>query len=237
MNTVAAVVTWSGSAEDARTLKSLRDWKRIEALGLALKPGVKGPDEIETTFDVPTLWTKSAVVNILKWFDGTGAGHLLWVLPGSPLFSTSGLNRLWSAAVDSDAAITYGDYFELQADNSTNYHPLIDYQPGSLRDDFDFGSAVVLSRKHLKGLVEEIDQSTPNLELGGWYDLRLRLVERGCVVHLSEPVYQMPPTDPRTSGQKVFDYVDPGRREYQVEMEKVATEHLRRIGALLEPPD
>ncbi len=236
MNTVAAIVTWSGAAEDARTLESLRDWKRIEAIGLAVKPGVSGPKEIQTTVDVPTLWTTSSVLDILKWFDRNGADHLLWVLPGSPVLPPLGLDRLWCAANDSDAAITYGDYFELHADDSTSYHPLIDYQTGSLRDDFDFGAAVLLSRKHLKGLVKEIDEANPDLEYGGWYDLRLRLAERGPRLHLSEPVYLMPPIDQRASGQKVFDYVDPGRREFQVEMEKVATEHLRRIGALLEPP-
>jgi hypothetical protein len=143
---------------------------------------------------------------------------------------------LWSCARDADAAITYGDYFDLHEDGSVSYHPLIDYQAGSLRDDFDFGSVILINRKKLSGLVEELEKDTPNLRYAGWYDLRLRLVERGSVTHLSEPIYQMPVGEERASGQRVFDYIDPEKRDYQSEMEMAATSYLRRIGAFLEPP-
>jgi len=42
-------------------------------------------------------------------------------------------------------------------------------------------------------------------------------------------------TDNRKSGEKLFDYVDPKNREVQVEMEKICTAHLKRIGAWLGP--
>jgi hypothetical protein len=113
---------------------------------------------------------------------------------------------------------------------------LIDYQPGSLRDDFDFGPVVLLNGKSLAGLAAEIEHDRPELKHAGWYDLRLRLVERGPVRRIPEPLYRLPRQDDRPSGQKVFDYVDPKNREVQLEMEQVATAYLKRIGAYLPPP-
>lgn len=109
-------------------------------------------------------------------------------------------------------------------------HPRIDYRPGSIRDTFDFGPLVAVSPKaaHEAGIGE-------GLRWGGLYDLRLRLSERAGVVRIPEPLYAEAPAGGRSSGEALFDYVDPRNRDYQVEMERVATEHLARIGALLPP--
>jgi hypothetical protein len=171
----------------------------------------------------------------LKWFESTTADYLLWVLSGTPVFSETDLKRLESAAKDTGAAITYSDYLDVHEDGTVTNHPLIDYQPGSLRDDFDFGPVVLLSREKLRGMVDDFEMSTSDLRYGGWYGLRLRLTERGSVLHLSEPLYRIHKHEERSSGQKVFDYVDPGKRDYQIEMEAVATDYLKRTGALLEP--
>ena len=113
-------------------------------------------------------------------------------------------------------------------------HPRIDYRPGSLRDTFDFGPVVALSvaAARAAGL-------SPGLRWGGLYDLRLRLSETRPVVRVPEPLYEegAPRDAPPSSGREVhFDYVDPRNRDYQLEMERVATAHLARIGACL-PPD
>ena len=69
-------------------------------------------------------------------------------------------------------------------------------------------------------------------EFGALYDLRLRMKN---IVHINEYLYTEIETDTRKSGEKLFDYVDPKNREVQIEMEKVCTAHLKRIGAWLEP--
>ncbi len=109
-------------------------------------------------------------------------------------------------------------------------HPRIDYQRGSIRDTFDFGPVVGIS-------VEAARQSGID---GGWiwgglYDLRLRISEKRAIVRIPEPLYGAPTVDMRPADQRQFDYVDPRNRDYQVEMERIATAHLRRIGAWLEP--
>lgn len=109
-------------------------------------------------------------------------------------------------------------------------HPRIDYQRGSIRDGFDFGPVVVLS-------VQAARQAGID---GGWkwgalYDLRLRISERLPIVRIPEPLYSASTIDARPTGQKQFDYVDLRNRDYQIEMEGVATAHLKRIGAWLQP--
>ena len=109
-------------------------------------------------------------------------------------------------------------------------HPRIDYQSGSIRDGFDFGPVVGVS-------VNAARQSgiEGTWRWGGLYDLRLRISEKRAVVRIPEPLYSASTVDARPTGQKQFDYVDPRNRDYQIEMERIATAHLKRIGACLEP--
>ena len=110
-------------------------------------------------------------------------------------------------------------------------HPHIDYQCGSIRDGFEFGPLVAVS-------VQAARQSKIESpwKWGGLYDLRLRISEKHAVVRIPEPLYNALIVDQRPTGQKQFDYVDPRNRDFQSEMELIATEHLKRIGAWL-PPD
>jgi hypothetical protein len=109
-------------------------------------------------------------------------------------------------------------------------HPRIDYQRGSIRDGFDFGPVVGLS----VGAARQsgIDSAW---KWGALYDLRLRLSEKHAIVRIPEPLYSASAVDERPTGQKQFDYVDPRNRDYQIEMERIATAHLKRIGACLPP--
>lgn len=109
-------------------------------------------------------------------------------------------------------------------------HPHIDYQFGSIRDGFEFGPLVGVS-------VQAAHQSKveSHWKWGGLYDLRLRISEKHAVMRIPEPLYDASTVDQRPTDQKQFDYVDPRNRQFQIEMERIATEHLKRIGAWLEP--
>jgi hypothetical protein len=109
-------------------------------------------------------------------------------------------------------------------------HARIDYQAGSIRDNFDLGPVVGVSAE----AAFEAGLET-NCRWGALYDLRLRISERRTVVRIPEPLYAASLVDSRPAGQKQFDYVDPKNRDYQIEMERIATEHLKRVGAWLEP--
>ena len=143
-----------------------------------------------------------------------------------------GLERMEQVARDTSAAMVYADHFQLVGDKLTEA-PVIDYQCGSLRDDFDFGSVLLVSVPALKKAAAGMDESS--YKYAGLYDLRLRLSRIGGLVRVGEFLYYEVEDDTRASGQKQFDYVDPRNREVQIEMEAACTEHLKAVGAWLAP--
>ena len=145
--------------------------------------------------------------------------------------------RLLEEAARTGAAMVYCDYWLRTADGQRKDNPVNDYQPGSVREDFDFGALVAvneaLMRKWEQETAEDNAGGGPSLRYGRWYSLRLFLSRHGALVHLPQTLYGVDEVDPRASGQKQFDYVDPRNREVQIEMEAIFTDHLRKIGAWL----
>ncbi len=139
------------------------------------------------------------------------------------------LDRILSIADDTRADMLYSDHYQLAADGQRKKHPLIACQKGALRDDFDFGSVLVFRSSSFKRAVRSMEV---DYEFGALYDLRLRMKN---IVHVNEYLYTEIETDARKSGEKQFDYVDPKNRAVQIEMEKICTEHLKRIGGYLKP--
>lgn len=138
------------------------------------------------------------------------------------------LDRFIAVAEDTKADMLYADHLEL-IDGQRRKHPLIECQAGALRDDFDFGSVLVFRTSSFRRAVRAMEN---DYEWGALYDLRLRMKK---IVHVNEYLYTEVETDTRKSGEKQFDYVDPRNRAVQIEMEQICTEHLKRIGAYLEP--
>jgi hypothetical protein len=238
MASIAAVLAISGERQLAAVLERLAANPLVRHIAVAAPPDAKAPSEILHRLHATTLRSAAAAVEVLRWFDTTDASHLLWALSPRIELTVSGMRRLAHAAADTQAAILilYSDYFDQQPDGTAALHPLIGYQPGSIRDDFDFGHVVLLSRAAVRGLADVIEGERIAGDFGGWYDLRLRASERGPVVHLSEPTYSAAAVVERTAGEAHFNYVDPRNRDYQIEMERVATAHLKRIHAWLPPP-
>ena len=141
------------------------------------------------------------------------------------------LERFCQVADNTRAGLVYADFYQLR-NGSMHKHPLIDYQTGSIRDDFNFGSVLFFSSK---ALIDAANRLTSDYNYAGLYDLRLHISEHNPIVHLNEYLYTETETDTRMSGKKQFDYVDPKNRDVQLEMETAATEHLKRIGAYLKP--
>ena len=136
-----------------------------------------------------------------------------------------GLQRMEQIGDDTTAVMVYSDHFNPEP------APVIDYQDGALRDDFDFGSAILVRVAVLKQVAAQMDV---NYDYAGFYDLRLRLSRVGEIVHIPEFLYYDVETDLRKSGEKLFDYVDPKNRAVQVEMETCVTEYLKQLNALID---
>ena len=141
------------------------------------------------------------------------------------------LERMMHIAEDSDAGMVYADHYQIAGGKQTNA-PVIDYQFGSLRDDFNFGSVLLFNTSRLK---EAAGRITSEYNFAGLYDLRLKLSQNADLVHINEYLYSEVENDTRKSGEKIFDYVDPKNRNRQIEMEEACTEHLKEIGGYLEP--
>jgi hypothetical protein len=182
-----------------------------------------------TSLQIDSLFS-AATLNKISTQTGTGYALFLTqdtlIEPGQFAFE-----RFIQVAEGTRAGIVYSDYFSKKGDIRTP-SPVTDYQLGSVRDDFNFGPAVLLRTDALRNAVGSV---RPEFRYAGWYGVRLA-VSRDCpVVRIPEFLYTTVEVDTRKSGEKMFDYVDPKNRDVQIDMENAFTDHLKQIGAYLEP--
>ena len=183
-----------------------------------------------TVVVVDSLWSSDFVMRMAEL--AVGDYVLLSQKPTPLVLGASALERLLFVAEDTGAAMVYGDRYTLEH-GERRPHPVIDYQPGALRDDFDFGS-LLLIRTSLLHKYATSDRER-DYQYAGFYDFRLFLSREGTLFHLNEYLYTEVETDLRASGVKQFDYVNPANRDVQIEMELACTAHLRTTGALVDP--
>jgi hypothetical protein len=141
------------------------------------------------------------------------------------------LRRMLQVADDTGAGMVYSDYYEIK-EGELFPHPVIDYQQGSLRDDFNFGSLMLFRTSAFRNSANETDEE---YRFAALYDLRLKISRNESIFRIPEFLYTEMETDSRLSGQKMFDYVDPRNRHVQIEMEKACTSHLKKTGGWLKP--
>lgn len=142
------------------------------------------------------------------------------------------LDRMLALADITKAGMIYADHYNIAADGTRSEAPVIDYQAGSLRDDFNFGSVLLFRTESLK---EAANMMKADYQAAGFYDLRLKLTEKYTLEHINEYLYSEVELDTRKTGEKLFDYVDPKNRASQIEMEQAATEYLKEVGGYLKP--
>ena len=141
------------------------------------------------------------------------------------------LERFAKLGDDSRSGMLYADHYNV-TDQGADKAPVIDYQMGSLRDDFDFGSVMFFCGKCFKQAAAAMKA---DYQFAGLYDLRLKLSQFAPLTHINEFLYSDVELDTRKSGEKNFDYVDPRNRGRQIEMEQACTEHLKEVGGYLAP--
>ena len=213
MKKITCFVPYIDEAQAGKTLTALRQSQLVDKVVCLEQPVFKSETirEIaaETNTDYALVYTKTTTLEL---------GYLA-------------LKRLLQIAQDTEAGMVYADHFQVKGDEQVKA-PVIDYQKGSLRDDFDFGSVLFFNAKALK---ESVSRMTESYLHAGLYDLRLKLSQLYALVHANEYLYSEVEEDNRKSGEKQFDYVDPRNRDRQIEMEKACTQHLKEIGGYLEP--
>lgn len=167
-----------------------------------------------------------------KMAEVADSDYVLTYSKGFPLdMGKHALARMIQICEDTGAGMVYSDYYEKKND-AMSPHPVIDYQEGALRDDFNFGSVVLYDCKAFRDACSRMDEE---YRYTGHYDLRLKISQKYSLIHIQELLYTEVETDTRKTGEKQFDYVDPRNRAVQAEMEKACTHHLKCIGGWLPP--
>lgn len=216
------------------TLSVLRQSKTVQHINLLVDSSFRlnnAPEDCALIATTNIVSTKT----ILDIEENTDTDYVMLYLKTTPVsFGDFALDRMLRVAVDTDAAMVYSDYYSV-IEGKTEKHPVIDYQNGSVRDDFDFGSMLLIKADLLHEYANLITGNDKyNYKFAGLYDLRLFLSRKGELFHINEFLYTELELDTRKSGEKQFDYVNPRNREVQIEMEKAVTAHLSAIGALVD---
>ena len=167
------------------------------------------------TIDLPKYVSSTATVREI--LSSTSAEYLLFNISGREVNLTDeSLARMLDAAKAAGAGMVYSDYIKMTGPDSMIPAPLIDIQSGSLRDDFDFGAIILVTRAGIDAYLARTDLYQS--ECGGFYQMRLAIQCVLPIVRVPQPLYTLTETDLRTSGQKQFDYVNPSNRSIQIEM-------------------
>lgn len=228
-------------------LQELHDNKTVQHINLLVSADFAAHHQVPDgcTFVVIDRLESSNTVESIA--ENTDADYVMICTKTTPIrWGLYALERFLRTADDTGAVMVYSDYYSLikedkeiakvgEKEEETGKlikHPVIDYQSGSLRDDFDFGSLWFIKAQALRDFIAQQDRA--DYQYAGLYDLRLYLSRVGEIFHLNEFLYTEDELDNRKSGEKQFDYVNPRNREVQIEMEKACTQHLNKVGALID---
>ncbi len=225
-------------------LTELHDNKTVQHINLLVSSDFAAQHQVPdgcTFVVIDRLESSNTITSIA---ENTDADYVIICTKTTPIkWGLYALERFLRTADDTGAVMIYSDHYSMVKDESLSQdgtsavgklekHPVIDYQEGSLRDDFDFGSLWLIKSQCLRdyaALTDRVDYL-----YAGLYDLRLYLSRVGEIFHLNEYLYTENELDTRKSGEKQFDYVNPRNREVQVEMERACTQHLEKVGALID---
>ena len=227
--TINCFIPYTEESQVKETIKSLKNSDLEVTIFLLTTekgaPSFGGYQVIE----VPTLAATETMKKIAQHAD---SDFVLYYSKYTTLeFGYFALDRMVRLAEDTQAGMLYADHYQVTGTDRKNA-PVIDYQKGSLRDDFNFGSVLLFNSADFK---EAATRLSGNYNAAGLYDLRLKLSQKRELVHINEYLYAEVEKDTRKSGEKIFDYVDPRNRAAQIEMEEACTSHLKDINGYLEP--
>ncbi|MGM9850657.1 MAG: glycosyltransferase family 2 protein [Muribaculaceae bacterium] len=227
--TIHCFVPFADEAQVKATVEALKQSDLVTKITLLATEATEAP---VLGCDVIVTESLNASSTMKKIAEAATADYILLYTKYNKLVpGYFALERFARLAEDSQAGMLYSDSYTV-IDGKKSNAPVIDYQFGSLRDDFNFGSVLFFNAVTFKKAAAGIDKS---YKAAGLYDLRLRLSRIAAIVHINEYLYTDVTLDNRRSGEKIFDYVDPKNRGVQLEMEEACTAHLREIGGYLEP--
>ena len=229
MGRINCFIPFANAAQVGQTVENLKNNELVNKIYLLANAEAEGSVEGCEVINVKNLTASATLKAIAEKAD---ADFVLFYTKYNTLkFAPFAIERFVKIAEDSQSALCYADHYNV-TDKGADKAPVIDYQFGALRDDFDFGSVLFYCGKCFKKAAEAMKA---DYEFAGLYDHRLKLSQFGKITHINEFLYSDVELDTRKSGEKIFDYVDPKNRGRQIEMEAACTEHLKEIGGYLAP--
>ncbi|MDD3077526.1 MAG: glycosyltransferase family A protein [Paludibacter sp.] len=228
MKSINCLLICNNPVDTLKTIQQIKQSPFVKTIYLLVKDASIQAEGCESIV-IDTLQSSATVRKIAEKAD---TDYTLIYTKDSVLdLGQFALERFQHIAEDTQAGLVYSDYYEIK-NGIRSAHPNIDYQEGSLRDDFNFGSVLFYNSQLLKQAVAE---TTENYQFAGFYNLRLKVSQQADLIHINEFLYTEIELDTRKSGEKQFDYVDPRNRAVQIEMEAACTDHLKKIGGYLTP--
>lgn len=214
------------------TLLELHENKTVQHINLLVSSDFASQHQVPEGCTFVVIDRMESSNTVMSIAENTDADYLLLCTRMTSVrWGLYALERFLRTADDTGAVMVYSDHYSLE-EGALTKHPAIDYQAGSLRDDFDFGSLWLIKSQALLDNVAQTDRV--DYQYAGLYDLRLYLSRKGEIFHLNEYLYTEAELDTRKSGEKQFDYVNPRNREVQIEMERACTAHLEKVGAIVD---
>jgi len=226
---VNCFIPYQDKAQVEQTVKGLKESMLVNKIYLLSTQASAEQFEGCEIVHIESLKCTPAIKKIAERSDSQFS--LIYTKESTLVLGLFALERMVKLASDANAAMVYADHFQI-IDGVKKPSPVVTYQMGSLRDDFNFGSVLFYNSQALK---DAASQMNVKYQFAGLYDLRLKVTQKGELVHINEYLYTEVEQDTRKSGEKIFDYVDPKNRAVQIEMEAACTEHLKVIGGYLEP--
>ena len=229
-NSVTIFLQDSSAKENEKNLKRLADSQLVKEIIL-----VSSNEKLSSFENVKVIYCKNFKSSeTVKLFEHYSTTDYTLVVQGNKSINPGQfwLDRFYQTAINTNAALVYSDFYEEES-GKLNIHPVIDYQEGSLRDDFDFGDVLFIKTEFLKKIVE---QDKNDFKFAGFYNLRLKLSQLGSIFWIPEYLYTIESSVDVGSEEKHFSYVDPKNREVQIEMESAVTQYLIDIKAYVHQP-
>jgi len=229
MKQINCFLACNNAAETLKTVEQIKQSSLVQTIYLLVKNGNNIQLDGCQTLEIDSMQSSETVRKIAEKADTDYS--FIYTKDTTLELGQFAIERFCHIARDTQAGLVYSDYYEIK-DGVRSACPVIDYQEGSLRDDFNFGSVLFFRSESLKKAVAE---TSVNYQFAGLYNLRLKVSQQAELVHINEYLYSEVEYDTRKSGEKQFDYVDPKNRAVQLEMEVACTDHLKEVGAYLAP--
>ena len=229
-NKVDCFIPYADEASVRYTVAQLQQSKRVANIFLMAF------DEEVPPIDGCTMFSVNDIVSSKTFHAATKlmrSQYILLYTKTTPLaLGYNAIERMVEVAKDTGAYLLYSDR-NVVKEGKLEKIPTIAYQLGSVRNDFDFGSVMMIDTAAFR--LYEKENANVDWKSAARYDIRLFIsrISPNAIFHINEVLYTEEELDVRKSGEKQFDYVDPRNRDLQVEMEEVCTKHLKLLDAYI----